>query len=268
MSNPFIWDNLKVWLACFVVYSPMGGCASSPAPSSAPPSMQTESAEKAAASFDAVLTTAVKGENVDYGALVGNAELKTYLRWLENADLESMPTKEARLAFYINAYNALTLSSVLEYWPNIESVANVVPAFGFFKTKKHRVAKQSVTLDELENRIIRSEFKDPRIHAALNCASRSCPPLSSFAFQASKLNRQLDDVFRRFANDTKRNHINIHDGTVSISKIFSWYSDDFKEAGGAAAFLSRYIGDLRKKMLLKNVKTIQYLPYDWSLNKP
>ena len=189
------------------------GCAGSPKGADAHPHQ----------AYESILKQAVKKDGVDYATLVDNKDLAHYLKWVAHADLNKMPSKDARLAFYINAYNALTLRSVLHFWPNIKSVSDVVPNFGFFKVTKHKVAGQDVTLDDIENTIIRPTFNDPRIHAALNCASRSCPPLAPFAFTEAGLDQQLDTVFRRFANDDTRNQISVKERRIQLSKLFEWY---------------------------------------------
>ena len=233
------------------------GCAASPVVKKTSPHT----------AFDQLLKSSVQGDRVDYASIAANQSLQVYLKWIAETDLKTMPSKQAQLAFYINAYNALTISSVLAFWPKINSVSDIIPNFGFFKTAQHTVAGQRVTLDDIENRIIRPRFQDPRIHAALNCASQACPPLAPFAFTAADLSTQLDNVLRACAHDNSRNHIDGTAGTVKLSKIFDWYKVDFEPAGGAALYLTQFITDPAKQAVLKTAKDVQYLPYDWALNK-
>ncbi len=215
--------------------------------------------------FDALLTAHVKAQGVDYAGLAGKKDaLQAYLKRVGEQDPEKLTTREARLAFWLNAYNAHTLAGVLAHWPKIQSVSNIVPDFGFFKTKDKLVGGKKYALNDIENEVIRPTFKDPRIHAALNCASASCPPLLAAAFVPEKVEAQLDQVMRAFANDAKRNLITA-DG-VKLSQIFNWYGDDFKPAGGPAKYLAKYLTGDRKAWLEKATK-IEFLEYDWALNK-
>lgn len=217
--------------------------------------------------FDALLRAHVKGDRLDYGALVNNSDLKAYVKLIGETDPATLGSRDAKLAFYINAYNALTITSVLSHWPGIKSVSNIKPDFTFFKEKIHRVGGTMVSLNAIENEIIRPTFKDPRIHAALNCASVSCPPLPNFAFTEKQLGKQLDLVFTAFANDNVRNQVDPKTGAVQLSKILDWYKVDFASAGGSAKYLSRFVTDPARKAALASPKTTGFLAYDWQLNR-
>ncbi|HEX8371990.1 MAG TPA: DUF547 domain-containing protein [Chthoniobacterales bacterium] len=170
-------------------------------------------------------------------------------------------TKPEQLAFYINAYNAWTLHNVLAAYP-IKSIRDVYPIFGFFTRKTITVAGEKMSLNHLEKDIIIAKFREPRIHAAVNCASRSCPVLANESYTAQKLDKQLDAAFSLFVNqnplgvawDKKKN-------SAAISSIFKWYADDFKPAGGAVPFINQF----RKDKLPADVK-VTYQDYDWTLN--
>jgi hypothetical protein len=236
---------------------------------------QAQDAEKAPAAapateidhtpFHALLKSNVKGSKVNYDGFAKSAEFKAYVALLGKTDPATLSSRSARLAFWINAYNALTINAVLAYYPKIKSVLKVTP--DFFKSKTRTVGNKKVSLDEIENKIIRPKFNDPRIHAALNCASVSCPPLANFAFTPKGLNGQLNKVFKAFVNDTTRNQIDPGTGTVKISKIFDWYGVDFKKAGGPGKYMAGFMGDEAKKKALNEATAIQFLPYDWNLNK-
>lgn len=215
--------------------------------------------------FDALLKAHVKGQYFDYAGVVGNADLKAYVEMLEKTDPASLPNDKARLAFWINAYNAHTITGVLKHWPGITTVQTAKkPDFAFFKDKDYTVGGKKYSLNDIENEIIRPTFKDARIHAALNCASISCPPLAPFAFTAAKLDEQLDQVFAAFANDTQRNSIG-PDG-VKLSQIFNWYGVDFQPS--VQAYLAKFVKDEAKKKALTEAKSVGFLEYDWNLNKP
>lgn len=218
--------------------------------------------------FDALLKKFVRGDRVDYAGFQKSAELGKYLEQIAATDPAKLPDRKARLAFWINAYNALTISGVLKHWPGIKSVQNPYPDFGFFKRKDYVVGGKKVSLNEIENEIIRPRFEDPRIHAALNCASVSCPPLAPFAFVPDRLDEQLDERMRAFARDRTRNAIDPKAGTVKLSQIFNWYADDFKAAGGVAAYLRTYLDEADAAAVKKAEAAgkLEFLEYDWGLN--
>ncbi len=118
-----------------------------------------------------------------------------------------------------------------------------------------------MSFNDLEQKVIRPTFKEPRVHFALNCASASCPPLASRPFDAATLNDQLDQLTRAFMNVNPRAIIG-SGGSIALSKIFDWYKDDFAAAGGSVAFINRY----RKEPLPAGAK-VKFMDYDWSLNE-
>lgn len=215
--------------------------------------------------FDALLKAHVKGDKVDYKGFVDNADFKAYREMLAATDPATLPDDKARLAFWINAYNASTIAGVLEHWPAIKSVADPYPDYGFFKRAEYTVGGKKYSLNDIENEIIRKRFKEPRIHAALNCASISCPPLAPYAFTAAKLDGQLQAVFVAFANDPQRNQIDPATGAVKLSQIFNWYGGDFQPS--VQQYLAPFVKDEAKKKALVDAKAVEFLPYDWSLNK-
>jgi hypothetical protein len=164
------------------------------------------------------------------------------------------------LAYYINAYNVWMLRLVLEKYP-IKSVRDIAPLFGVFTGKRIEVNGQKMSLNHLEKQIIIKQFAEPRIHFALNCASRSCPPLSSEPFTSAQLESQLDKVTRAFAQTDFAARVSSDQKQVALSKIFEWYADDFKEAGGPVAFLNGY----RQPPIPTNAR-VSFQEYDWALN--
>jgi hypothetical protein len=236
------------------------------APAAATPAPAAAAAAFDHSLFDGVLKKYVHDGRVDYAGLKGNADLDKYVESLAKADPDSFADKKAQLAFWINAYNALTMHSILQHYPGIKGVQDVAPDFGFFKQKIHTVGGKQYALNDIENEIVRPRFKDPRVHAALNCASNSCPPLAAFAFTADKLDAQLDAQFKAFARDRKRNAIDAAGGSVKLSQIFNWYGKDFDAAGGVAAFLGKYLEPADAEAVKKASSGFQFLDYDWGLN--
>jgi hypothetical protein len=120
-----------------------------------------------------------------------------------------------------------------------------------------------MTLDQIEHDTIRAQFKEPRIHAAVNCASASCPPLQPRAFLPSKLEGQLEAAMRAFINDPARNRVD-QDG-VRLSRIFDWFARDFEAAGGVRAYVGRHLSPAARAHL-DAATEIGFLEYDWALN--
>jgi hypothetical protein len=211
--------------------------------------------------FDAILKKHVKRGRVDYEGIKreSRAALDGYVKALGKARLAGASRNE-KLAFYLNAYNALVIKSVVDRLP-VESVMKVP---GFFKRHRHTVAGRRVTLDELEHGIIRPTFKDARVHFALVCAARSCPPLRAAAFHAGSVDGVLDRLAKSFVNSWSG--VRIQGARVRVSQIFNWFADDFrKSAGSVGRFLARY--HEKHAGLLKRTRRFEHLPYDWSLNK-
>ena len=212
--------------------------------------------------LDAILRAHVRGGRVDYAGIKARDadKLAAYVKAVGSASVSGM-SKNAKLAFYLNAYNALVIKAVVDRWPGITSVMKVP---GFFKSKRYKVAGRTVTLDQLENKVIRPTFKEPRIHFALVCAARSCPPLPSRAFSASGLDKTLDRLARSFINSSRG--VQVSGDTIRVSRLFEWYAGDFVAAAGSVGkFLARYHKTHADK--LKAATKLDYLNYDWALNK-
>lgn len=208
--------------------------------------------------FDAILKAHVRAGRVDYAAIKARAkaDLDAYVTAVGGAKIDGL-SRDAKLAFYLNAYNAMVIKAVVERWPNIESVIKVS---GFFDGARYRVAGRSVTLNQLEKKIILPTFKEPRVHFALVCAARSCPPLRARAFAGRGLSRVLEGLTKRFVNSNRG--VRMEGGRVSVSKLFQWYAKDF---GDVKAFLARYHD--RHAAAIKAASSLAYLHYDWALNK-
>jgi len=192
------------------------------------------------------------------------ASLDRYLGELEKTDTGRLSRNE-QLAFYINAYNGWTIKLILSKYPNIKSIKELGSLFATpWKKKICRIDGKLLSLDDIEHGIIRPRFQDPRIHFAVNCAAKGCPPLLSEPYQGSEIDRQLEGVVRAFINDPARNRL--EGNILYVSKIFDWYGEDFKE--GVIGFFLKYgEGDLKKDLTSRKDRVrIEYLDYDWSLN--
>jgi len=193
--------------------------------------------------------------------------LDEYLKVLEGTDTGKLSRNE-QLAFYINAYNATTIKLILSGYPGIRSIwdlgSRIFKSKSPFRKKIVRIEGKTMSLDDLEHGIIRPRFKDPRVHFAVNCASKSCPPLISEPYQGSILDQQLDDSTRAFLNNAKRNRL--EGNRLHVSKIFKWFEEDFND--DVVGFFLRFADTELKERLMTNRDNIKvkYLDYDWSLN--
>ncbi len=163
-------------------------------------------------------------------------------------------TQNPQKADYINLYNLHVIKQVIQHYP-ITSPTSVT---GFFEATKIKVGNKEITLNELENKIIRPTYNDPRVHFALVCGAKGCPPIQNFAFNQDKIESQLDSVTSWALNNSgfiKSDSL----GNAKISEIFKWYIEDF---GGNEKKIKAFINQYRKK----KIKSICYYPYDWTLN--
>lgn len=180
---------------------------------------------------------------------------------IQNRPLTGKKIPEEK-AFLINAYNIWVLKGVLDAHP-ILSVLDTAPNFGFFSENRLMLNGKKTSLNDLEKNLLLKTFRDPRIHFALNCASRSCPPLSSEPFRASKIDVQLDAVTRTFLDANPEAVRLSPDGReLRISSLFDWYAGDFEPSGGVTAFINKY----RRNPLPPSLKP-GFLPYMWNLNE-
>jgi hypothetical protein len=166
--------------------------------------------------------------------------------------------RKQQLAFYCNAYNAWILHEALEKYPT-KSVKDTL--FTFFTSKRITVAGQQTSFKAFEDNVIR-KLGDSRIHFALNCASRSCPPLGRQAFTAGNLDGQFESLAKGYVNSDRGVRFNAANKTAELSKIFDWYKDDFKGDGGPVAFINK-----RRSAAIPTDAKISYQEYDWGLNE-
>ncbi len=195
-----------------------------------------------------------KGMKVDLKKIV------SYLEHLKNTPPKKDWTKNEKLAYWINLYNASTVYLIVSNYP-VSSINKINRGKPFDK-KFIKSGTNVYSLNDIENAIIRSKFNDPRIHAALNCAAVSCPKLMSGAYLADKLNAQLNSQTKAWINDATKNKLTPN--KIQVSKIFEWYAEDFKAGGGVIKFVSKYS---IKKFIIDPKAKITYLEYDWALNE-
>ena len=177
---------------------------------------------------------------------------------------------DQQLAFLINAYNAFTIKLIINHYP-IKSIKDI----GGFFTKPWAIEFFSLlgekfTLDKIEHETIRKNFKEAKIHFAVNCASIGCPSLYKEAFIAPKLQIQLSEASLNFLKNNTKNKINLNSDTISISKIFDWYEDDFdKHEQSVKHFIAKILklNPSQKSHILSGKVDKDYTKYDWNLNE-
>lgn len=228
----------------------------------------------------------VQGSRVDYAeVLIDAPDLSRFAATLAvvgpTATPERFSSEEARLAYYINAYNALTLLGVVDNWP-ISSVQDVRgwleprAGFGFFYGLRFFLDGGKVNLYDLENGVIRG-FRDARIHAAINCASISCPPLAPYAYDPRDLDGQLDRVTRALCSSPVHVRIDDEAREIQLSSIFEWYRVDFEEHARRLgrpptiedfilAFAEPAVADSLERARTADFEVV-FQPYDWGLNR-
>ncbi|MBU3821033.1 DUF547 domain-containing protein [Flavobacteriaceae bacterium XHP0103] len=194
--------------------------------------------------------------HVDYKSLKkDSSSLTKYINYLgENTPKDNWSNQEI-LAYWINAYNALTVDLILRHYP-IESIKDIKNPW---EQRLWKLGNTWYNLDKIEHDILR-KMNEARIHFAIVCASVSCPKLQNEAYEASKLEAQLTKATKEFLNDPTKNYIS-HNG-LELSKIFQWFTKDFKQNGSLIDFLNQY-SDIN---ISENAK-IKYKEYNWSLNE-
>lgn len=207
--------------------------------------------------WDALLRANVSSSGqVNYAAFKSKeAALDAYLESLKNNAPESTWSRNEKLAYWINAYNAFTVKLIVDNYPisSITKLHNGKP----WDVKWIEIDGKSYSLNNIENDIIRPRFKEPRIHFAVNCAAQSCPPLLNRAWTAGNLNSNFEKQSKAFVNNSKYNKIT--KSSIEISKIFEWYGEDF---GSIIDFLNKY-SDTK----IESDAKVTYKEYDWALNK-
>jgi len=223
--------------------------------------------------FDELLRRHVSDGGVDYAAWAAGADDRRQLREYLDAlaavrvsALEAAPDgRDVALAYWLNLYNALTLDLVLDRYP-VDSIKDLGGLFSSpWKRDLVTVEGQELTLNEIENDVVRPRFDEPRIHFALNCAARSCPPLRAEAYVAARLDEQLEQQTVAFLENADFNSVD-DEGRLHLSMIFDWYAGDFEEAAGSvAAYVQPYLPGFPDRP--PDRVDVRFRDYDWSLNE-
>jgi len=210
-------------------------------------------------SWDALLSRHVTSEGkVNYDSFKSDiAKLDKYLKLIGDNEAKTGWSQAEKKAFWLNAYNAWTIKLVLERYP-VNSIKDV--STKPWDKRFIKIGANTHTLNDIENKIIRRQFKDARIHFAVNCATISCPKLSNKAFTVKNVEKELDRLTKEFF---KSENVKLVEKSAQLSKIFEWYADDFiEESESVLKFVERYSG-----MTFHPKVKVSYLDYSWKLNK-
>lgn len=213
--------------------------------------------------FDAMLKQHVMKGAVDYVAFKNDKRFDEYLTQLSRTHPQAIRDEKERLAFWINVYNAFTIKLINDHYP-VKSIREIKHGdTGPWDIVWIEIGGTKYSLNHIEHEIIRKEFDEPRIHMALVCAAKSCPPLRAEAYTGSMLDRQLDENSAAFLHDTTKNRYDAASGILSLSELFNWYGTDFIRTYGSA---EKFVLTMMHREEVKP-KGVRYLPYDWSLNE-
>jgi hypothetical protein len=220
--------------------------------------------------FDQILKTYVDHQGrVDYNGIAGDEAFHEYIASLENAKADSL-SRDGQLAFWINAYNAVTIDKVIKWKPKKSVRETFVPGVWtgtkFFTSREHTVAGQRLSQDDIEHEILRKRFKDPRIHFAVICASSGCPRLPQVAYTAENVQARLEEETRMYLHSERGLQIDYVENTIMLSKLFDWFAGDFESKSGSVTnFIKPYL-DEKAMAFLDRMPKMSYISYNWALN--
>ena len=193
---------------------------------------------------------------VDYlGFKKDLTELNAYLDWLSKSKPSETWSKDQLMAFWMNAYNALTIKLIVDRYP----ISSIKDIYSPWNIKVITIANKKLSLNNIEHDILR-KMGDPRIHFGIVCASISCPKLQNEAFNTQNTNRLLNKASKEFLVDSTKNELTTD--AVELSKIFKWFAKDFKQEGSLIDFLNKF-ADIR----IASNATISFKDYNWDLNE-
>ena len=211
--------------------------------------------------FNALLKTYVSTEgNIDYKGLRKNrALLDLYLKHLEKTIPGKKWSAPKAKSFWINAYNAYTIKLILDSYP-LKKITDIKrKGRNAWKIPFALIGKKTYSLDYIEHKILRRWHNDPRIHVAINAASKSGPRFPNYAFTAKNINTKLELLMKEFINDSTKNKISLN--KIEVSKMFEWYQEDFSIKQSLVDYINKY-----SNTQINDDAQVSYLEYDWNLN--
>jgi hypothetical protein len=220
--------------------------------------------------FDGVLKEYVNDKGrIDYNGIAKEPLFRDYLESLKTAPVQEL-SEDGRLAFWLDAYNAITIDKVIKWKPKKSVRETFLPGVWtstkFYTSREHTVAGRKMSPDDIEHEILRKEFLEPRIHFAIICASSSCPPQPRFAYTGEKVQSQLESETRLYMQSPRGAKIDQAENTLYLSKVFDWFKADFvKKSGSVMEFIKPYL-DEETLAFLERKPMLEYLHYNWALN--
>lgn len=243
-KNPKIADPIKVI----------------PAPEPTPTPRKPQKPSLSHDIFDGLLQKYVNSSGrVNYAAMQKEKQqVAEYIMVLQNNPPQSSWSKNKKMAYWINLYNAFTIQSILQRYP----VSSIMDLHGgnIWDKATVKIAGKNYTLNQIEKEILIKGFNEPRVHFAVNCAAASCPPLLNRAWTEANIQRNFEKSAKAFINNSNYNELSAK--SVKISKIFEWYAGDFGGNNNLIKYLNKYANTP-----IKDNAKISYLEYDWKLNK-
>ncbi len=238
--------------------------ACSSAPRSFAPTDPVSPADFSYQYLNDVLKASVKDGVVNYPAIARDDRFQLFVWQLDRFNPNTLPSRQHSVAFWINAYNAFAIKGIIDGY----SPQTLWGRYRYFIARDYYVGGRSINLYNLEQDLLIPDFRDPRIHFAIVCASRSCPKLASQVYSPDRLDEQLDAGARIFMNDPTKNRIDRGQKIARLSKIFKWFEKDFvAHSGSLLKYVAQYVTDPE---LARELRTepyrIEFLEYDWSLN--
>jgi hypothetical protein len=236
--------------------------------------------------WQALTSKHVKNGLVDYRAVARDSTLKRYVAALGTATAADIGkwTREQRLAYWINAYNAFTVQAIVDHYPlkrrglkgRLYPSNSIRQIPGVWNKLTFKAGGRQITLHNIEHEVLRKKFNEPRIHFAIVCASIGCPLLANHAYTADKLEAQLDAAETGFVRDTDKIRVDVGAKTIHVSKIFDWFEEDFPgtaaskrygDQSGAVSVLLKHLPKDQVSAVKQSTFSIKWLDYDWTLNE-
>lgn len=195
----------------------------------------------------------VASNNVDYAAIKSNrSDLDNLVNQIASFKFSS--DEKNNKAFLVNAYNILVIKGIVDRYP----VKSPLDIAGFFDKIEYNLGGENYTLNDIENKLIRKKYNDPRFHFVLVCGAKGCPPIIASAYFPSKIEAQLEEQTKKALNDA--GFLKVSKGKIYLSQIFQWYKEDFGK--NTLAFINKY-----RTQKLEESANYKYYNYDWNLNK-
>ena len=237
------------------------------------PTPQVDASGVDQAVWDYLLKTYVSKGLVDYPGMGKDYLFYEYIREVGSCNPDALATEDDKLALICNAYNAFVMDGVINHKIHDSVDGFTIDGVGFFDLKEHIYAGKTVSLNDIEHKMVRPVFKEPRVHVSLVCGARSCPAIRGEAFVGDRVRDQMQDQSVQFANSPTYVSYDSDKNVLTLSRILKWYGDDFNERypdGGYLAWLKELADDQKLKDALAKAEDkevdVEFFEYNWALN--